>query len=76
MSKHRITHYDAQIQRYYRAGSLATIAMGKDVHGNWIAEEDPLAWWCLTDAIANFARNIQLENLIKNELNPDEEPNA
>jgi hypothetical protein len=45
------------IKRYKWAGELARIAMGKvKVFGEAphdAAIDDPLAWWCLTEAIAN-----------------------
>lgn len=46
-----------QLERWRRAGNLARIAMGKKKQ--WgdpplcAATEDPLAWWCLTEAIYN-----------------------
>ncbi len=45
---------------YIRAGELARIAMGKVKYwGNPTkidaATEDPLAWWCLTEAIVGIS---------------------
>jgi hypothetical protein len=47
---------------YARAGDLARVAMGKDnAHfkrdRRWRAIDDPLAWWCLTEAIVELARD-------------------
>jgi len=43
-------------RRWQRAARLARLAMGKSggARGHppaWHADLDPLAWWCLTDAI-------------------------
>jgi hypothetical protein len=48
------------VEKYRRASSLAVVAMGKTtpkMYGDkprWKAYDDPLAWWCLTEAIINF----------------------
>lgn len=55
------------LQLWKRAGALATLAMGpietrrygreKDVKTDkWKADEDPLAWVCLTQSIFDLAR--------------------
>ncbi len=43
-------------QRWYKAAKLARLAMGKTQArrgspAQWEADLDPLAWWCLTEAI-------------------------
>lgn len=46
-----------QIKKWKRAANLARVAMGKKkVMGATleVASEDPLAWWCLTEAIYYF----------------------
>ncbi len=52
------------IELYSHAGDLAKLAMGRDESrvgrrrgepARWNADDDPLAWWCLTEAIANLA---------------------
>ena len=47
----------SSVDRYKWAGEVARIAMGKN---KWrgdkptdAASDDPLAWWCLTECIAN-----------------------
>lgn len=46
-----------EIERWARASRLARDAMGKqprrrgDKDARWNADDDPLAWWCLTEAI-------------------------
>jgi len=47
---------------YAKAGELARIAMGREkwgrgrgTHRYWVADEDPLAWWELTECIASIA---------------------
>lgn len=45
----------ASTSRYLWAGEVARVAMGKKKWYGGIrdaAAEDPLAWWCLTEAIA------------------------
>lgn len=42
---------------YAKAGEIALVAMGrteirKNSPSKWKAEDDPLAWWCLTEWIA------------------------
>lgn len=42
--------------RWYKAAKLARLAMGKTAArrgqpAQWQADLDPLAWWCLTEAI-------------------------
>jgi hypothetical protein len=44
------------MKRWKRAAILARLAMGKSdarrrSPSYWLADEDPLAWWCLTEAI-------------------------
>ncbi len=46
------------VKRYLWAGEVARIAMGKKKAWGCktkqdAAAEDPLAWWCLTEAIAS-----------------------
>ena len=47
----------ATVDRYVRAGEVARIAMGKTKSRGEKprdnAADDPLAWWCLTELIAN-----------------------
>jgi len=46
-----------QKQRWAKAAWIARLAMGTDRigpgrrHTVWRADEDPLAWWCLTELI-------------------------
>lgn len=49
-----------QIEKYKRAGFIARVAMGRRPRGGpgiprlepgWVADDDPLAWWCLTEWI-------------------------
>jgi hypothetical protein len=46
----------ASLKRYVWAAELARIAMGKKKQWGDVphdaASDDPLAWWCLTEAIA------------------------
>jgi hypothetical protein len=51
------------VEIYARAGDLAKLAMGRDESRigrrrgdppHWKADDDPLAWWCLTEAIVNL----------------------
>lgn len=47
--------------RYDQAGKIARLAMGKRKNygeTRWIAEDDPLAWWLLTELIANGLQNV------------------
>ncbi len=51
---------DAEV--WGRAGNIAFMAMGKAArpsnqrrHDYDVATEDPLAWWCLTELIAELA---------------------
>lgn len=54
MKNHKIK--SASTKRYIFAGELARIAMGKTKRWGQsatdAATDDPLAWWCLTEAIA------------------------
>lgn len=52
---------EKQTAKWLRAAGLARDAMGKVKLGGgrtaiwvWKADEDPLAWWCLTEAIHDF----------------------
>lgn len=52
-------------RQWYRASELAKVAMGKTerTRGSfgaprWNADDDPLAHWCLTEAIMNVGRNV------------------
>jgi hypothetical protein len=50
------------VKRYLWAAELAKIAMGrreKRWGGEWAAVEDPLAWWCLTEGIAEGGPKIR-----------------
>ena len=46
-----------QAERWAKAGKIARDAMGRerrvrgDTRERWRADEDPLAWWCLTELI-------------------------
>lgn len=40
---------ESQHDLYERASTLAALAMGQKK-----ADEDPLAWWCLVEAILSF----------------------
>ena len=41
---------DEQARMFIEASALAAIAIGKET-----ATRDPLAWWCLVEAMVNFA---------------------
>lgn len=46
----------SEVNKYLWACELAKVAMGKhkrwgDKKADWIANDDPLAWWCLVEAI-------------------------
>jgi len=52
---------DAEV--YGRASQIITIAMGTRTMGQgrgvtriWVADEDPLAWWCGVEAVVNLKR--------------------
>jgi hypothetical protein len=50
----------AERQLYIRASDLARVAMGmtearRGQPAEWKACDDPLAWWCLVEAIVAFA---------------------
>ena len=48
-----------QLDRWRRAGSLARATMGTRRFGREIvfcADMDPLAWWCLTEAIMDIGK--------------------
>ena len=54
-----------EVELYARAGELAKIAMGRKLERTtadmrlkdsvWVADEDPLAWWCLVECIVKLA---------------------
>lgn len=58
MSVQKLTEAGPWVQ----AGEIARMLMGKrkgpgrNSYEYWIADEDPLAWWCATELIMNFAR--------------------
>ena len=41
---------DEQARLFIEASALAEIAIGKET-----AQRDPLSWWCLVEAMVNFA---------------------
>jgi hypothetical protein len=52
-----------EVQLYAKASQIAHLALGKERgpvgRGNarrWISDEDPLAWWNLTECIVALAR--------------------
>ena len=40
-----------ELTLYLEAQKLSALAMGKDA-----VQKDPLAWWCLTEILVNFAK--------------------
>lgn len=67
MDSHPIT--DREVELYSKAGALARVAMGKTElrrgrgwgrkAQTWIADDDPLAWWCLTEGIVKIAKEYR-----------------
>lgn len=57
---------DHEFNLYAKAGALAKYAMGKRNAGSnryphkvWVADEDPLACWCLIEAIVQIAKDYR-----------------
>ena len=46
---------DLDTQLYAKAGDLARLAMGKEKK-RFNSDQDPLAWWALTEAIVDIAK--------------------
>lgn len=55
---------NAELRQWRRASEIAYVAMGRLERGpgraspayRWKADEDPLAWWVLTELIMDFAK--------------------
>ena len=56
-----------EVRRWRKAATLARLAMGQEqsrgVRGSpshlfWRADEDPLAWWCLTECIYAYGQRF------------------
>jgi len=60
-----------ELEMYLEAGDIARYAMGRIPHGpgrrsadekvRWQANEDPLAWWLLTETIVAFGKRARLK---------------
>lgn len=50
-----------EIQTYQRAAKLAVHVMGRRKPWGdapvWVAEEDPLAWWCMTELLVRISKS-------------------